>query len=59
MSNFGLVINNGKLSFRVAKDKDVDVSVIAGYFNGGGHAKASGAKLVMDWPTIIQNARNK
>lgn len=57
--DFGLVINNGKLSFRVAKDKDVDVSVIAGYFNGGGHAKASGAKLVMDWPTIIQNARNK
>ena len=46
-------------SLITAKDKDVDVSVIAGHFNGGGHAKASGAKLVMDWPTIIQNARNK
>lgn len=52
--DFGLVINNGKLSFRVAKEKDVDVSVIAAHFNGGGHAKASGAKIALDWPTMIQ-----
>lgn len=54
--DFGLVINNGALSFRVAKDKDVDVSLVAATFNGGGHAKASGAKLHLDWTAILQQA---
>ena len=54
--DFGLVINNGALSFRVAKEKDVDVSLVAAAFNGGGHAKASGAKLRLDWPDILQQA---
>ena len=50
------MINNGALSFRVAKEKDVDVSLVAAAFNGGGHAKASGAKLRLDWPDILQQA---
>jgi oligoribonuclease NrnB/cAMP/cGMP phosphodiesterase (DHH superfamily) len=40
------VIKNGDvlLSFRAAKDNDIDVSELARKFGGGGHAKSAGGK---------------
>jgi len=43
------IIEDGKvlLSFRAAKDNDVDVSVLAKEFGGGGHAKAAGGRCYL------------
>lgn len=48
------------LSFRASKETDVDVSVVARKFSGGGHKKAAGARCTLEelsqildgcWPT--------
>lgn len=45
--DFAMIFNNGKMSFRAGKDSEVNVAEIAkAYFNGGGHAKSSGGKLM-------------
>ena len=46
--DFAVIRNGVKLSFRSVKE-DVDCSVIAQNFNGGGHARAAGGKG-QQWP---------
>lgn len=54
--HLAIMISNGKLSLR--SDDNVDASKIASLLNGGGHPKASGAKINFDPVQLIQNALN-
>ena len=57
--DFAVVINGVKVSLRASEESTADLSVIAKAFNGGGHIKAAGGRLNMDYEEILQSTINE